>query len=362
MNTLYTSLPTSPLPALAGDDVRARLKDNNFDVLRLLFASMVVLFHIALLSQVPVLYWMEKFISSTFAVQAFFFISGFLVFMSCERSSTLKSYFSKRLWRIVPAYVVVVVSAAVLLAPASSLPLRDYFLDPGWRNYLFYNLLLSNFSAPTLPGVFSGNHETAVNGSLWTIKIEVAFYFAVPVIVWLIRRFGCWLVLSTIFVLSIGWKVGFHLAAEHSGLDLYNRLAKQLPGQLAFFMGGGWAFYRTQHGKRPPTVWMMLLSVVTYAMTDGLLYQLLAPIAVTVIVYWLAMAAPRVWNPGQFGDFSYGLYLYHFPIVQLFISKGYFEQHVFGAIAVLLLLVAIISIASWFLLERKFLQHRRHVL
>lgn len=358
MNTPCHLLQKLKLSGVVGDDVRSRLKNNNFDVLRLLFASMVVLFHIALLSQAPVLRWMILFISSTFAVQAFFFVSGFLVFMSWERSTTLKAYASKRFWRIAPAYVVVVVGAAVLLAPTSSLSIQEYFFAPGWREYLFYNLLLSNFTAPSLPGVFTNNYETAVNGSLWTIKIEVAFYCVVPAIAWLAKRFGYQVVLGTIFVLSIGWKIGFYLAADQSGVDLYARLGKQLPGQLAFFMGGGLAYYRTKDGKHPPTLWIMLVGLLTYALTDGLIYQVVAPIAVTSIVYWMAITAPRIWNPGQYGDFSYGVYLYHFPIVQLLIWKGDFIQNVLGSTVVIIVFVAILSTASWFLLERNFLRTR----
>ena len=296
-------------------DFRRSLKDNNFDLLRLVFASMVVLFHMSILSQAPQLAWMGKYVSATFAVQAFFFVSGFLVMMSCERSSSLKTYFSKRIRRIAPAYIVVVVGAALLLVSISSLTMPVYFTDPGWRSYLFFNLLLSNFTAPSLPGVFSTNPVTAVNASLWTIKIEVAFYFAVPIVLWLIRRFGYKVVLTTVFAISLAWKASFHLAFDYTGIDLYSRLAKQLPGQMAFFMGGALAYFRTRDGLPPPPIWMVALGLLAYLQLDGLLFEIAAPFAVTVIVYWLSIAVPRLVDIAKRGDFSYGIYLYHFPIV-----------------------------------------------
>src|SRR5260370_895587 len=104
----------------------ARLRDNNFDALRLIFASMVVVYHLGRLSQAVGLGWTSR-VSATFAVQAFFVVSGFLVTMSFENSSSIRSYTLKRLRRIAPAYVLVVVLAALSLSLISDLPAHEYF-------------------------------------------------------------------------------------------------------------------------------------------------------------------------------------------------------------------------------------------
>ena len=121
------------------------------------------------------------------AVQVFFLISGYLVFSSYEKSSTLKSYFSKRARRIYPAYLFVILAAAFGLYFVSQETLIDYF-GLGWLKYVASNLTFLNFAAPTLPGVFTENPTPGINGSLWTIKVEVAFYIAVPAIALLMRR------------------------------------------------------------------------------------------------------------------------------------------------------------------------------
>lgn len=336
-----------------------RLRSNNFDLLRMIFAGMVVLFHIGILSEAPALRWLETGISSTYAVQAFFFVSGFLVTMSHERSSTLRSYASKRLRRIAPAYLVVVIGAAMLLATMSRFPVSEYFFSSGWWDYVVYNLLLSNFSAPSLPGVFDNNPESAVNGSLWTIKIEVAFYCLVPLVAWLGCRIGHVRTLVLVFLLSLTWKIGFLVAQEHMGVALYSKLAKQLPGQLSFFAGGALAYHRTKGGLPAPPWWAAVAGVPLYALTDGLVHEMVAPVAVTLSVYWASVGIPPLIQAGRYGDFSYGLYLYHFPFVQTLIALGWFASRPISSAIFMALLALAIAVVSWYAIERPFLHRRK---
>lgn len=332
-----------------------RLRDNNFDALRLFFASMVVVYHIGVLSRAPSLAW-SLHVSAAFAVQAFFVVSGFLVTMSFENSSSIRTYVSKRLRRITPAYVVVIAAAAICLSAMSTLHWDEYFADSALWRYLALNLVLSNFSAPDLPGVFQSNYVSTVNGSLWTIKIEVAFYCVVPFMVYATRRFGPGKVLSTIFVASIIWKVAFSAAAATTGAEIYTRLARQLPGQLCFFAGGAWAYYRTRGGRSISGA-LASIGLIVYALSTGWLFEVLAPLAVTAIVYWAAIAGPRLPALAKHGDFSYGTYLYHFPLVQTFVALGLFRWHPLLGWISSVVAVGLCSFASWRLVERPML-HR----
>lgn len=350
-----TSYFRPPMPDLAAASMR--LRRNNFDALRLIFATMVVVYHIGILSQAASLRWLHEYVSSTFAVQAFFVVSGFLVTMSFENSSSLKSYAAKRIRRITPAYVVVVLGAAGLLSMLSTLPAAEYFSHHDFWRYLGFNLLLSNFSAPDLPGVFQHNAERAVNGSLWTIKIEVAFYCFVPIMVWATRRFGATRVLAILFFASLVWKVGLTTIADATGTPVFAKIAKQLPGQLSFFVGGAWAYNRTRDGHMPRASWACI-GVLAYAATFGVLNDLLAPAAVTAVVYWSAIAGPGLPRVGKYGDFSYGLYLYHFPIVQAFIALGFFAAAPLLSATTVFLVAIVTGIASWFLVEHPSLQRK----
>lgn len=345
--TAHAHLRAPPPPGAAA------LRENNFDALRLIFASMVVVFHVGLLSRAPSLALATQ-VSATFAVQAFFVVSGFLVTMSFENSSSLIIFAKKRLRRILPAYVFVVAAAALALCAMSTLAPADYFGHPEFWRYLGFNLVLSNFSAPGLPEVFQSNVETAVNGSLWTIKIEVAFYCVVPLLVWAVRRYGMARTLATVFVGSVMWKLGFGLAFASSGSEIYAKLAKQLPGQLSFFVGGAWAFYRTRAGAGVPG-WAAALGAVAYFFATGTPLDVVAPLAVTAIVGWAAVGAPSLPRAGKHGDFSYGVYLYHFPLVQVFVALGVFQWSPFAACVMLAALVAVSAVASWFFVEEPML-------
>nr|HVY13425.1 acyltransferase family protein [Alphaproteobacteria bacterium] len=143
---------------------------NNFDFLRLLFALIVVMAHAGRLSGSEDLRALQDFFSFRMAVQGFFVISGYLIFMSYE-NSTLRSYIEKRIRRIYPALFMVVVLTALLGVFLSSLPPEAYFASKGFWHFLLANLSFFNYLGHDLPGVFASQSHpySTVNGSLWTL-------------------------------------------------------------------------------------------------------------------------------------------------------------------------------------------------
>ncbi|MBV8207204.1 MAG: acyltransferase, partial [Acidobacteria bacterium] len=201
-------------------------RGNNFDLARLLLATLVVFFHAAMLSEHPRLLFLHR-LDARGAVEGFFVISGFLIFASYERSRSLRDYFVKRARRILPGYWF-----ATLLCLAIAAGYGRLFRA---GKFLIGNLTFLGFISPGIPGVFESNPENAaMNGALWTIKIEVLFYCAVPVLVFLCRRFRPILVLSACIAASLAWRAAL---ARHSSLSL------QLPGQLSYFSLGALAYY-----------------------------------------------------------------------------------------------------------------------
>ncbi len=157
---------------------------NNFDLLRAIFAIIVFIVHADVLSTNSNLHSLVSLLSSKLAVKSFFVVSGFLIFMSYQNSQNITSYFSKRIRRIYPAYLFVIIASVLLGAIFTMFSANEYWSITSLK-YFLANLTFLNFLQPTLPGLFINNINPAVNGALWTLKIEVMFYIAVPLIVFL---------------------------------------------------------------------------------------------------------------------------------------------------------------------------------
>lgn len=335
-------------------------KANNFDFLRFLFAFIVFLVHAYVLSGANQFSIFANFLSSEVAVKSFFVVSGFLIFRSFENSSSIKSYFLKRLCRIYPAYIFIVLLCAFLGCFFSVQSYGEYFSLPVLK-YVAANLLFLNFLQPNLPGLFENNTIHAVNGALWTLKIEMLFYLFVPFAAIAFRQFGRFKMLTFFYITSILYTVIMVALANQSGLNLYLELQRQLPSQIAFFIAGAAGYYYFQYlviyGK-----WLALLALVTFALKAWLPWVAIEPIALAIIVVYLACVAPSAGNFGKYGDFSYGIYIIHFPILQLLISMGLFIDSPWLMLVIACLLIVMIAFLFWHLIEKPFLRKSSHYL
>jgi peptidoglycan/LPS O-acetylase OafA/YrhL len=333
-----------------------RLHSNNFDLLRLLFATAVCLAHCYVLSGYTELRFIALIFSSTVAVKSFFVVSGFLIFMSYERSSSLSSYFEKRVRRIYPAYLTVVTMFATVLVFASSKPASAYF-SAAWLKYVAANLVFLNFLQGTLPGVFEHNIVQAVNGALWTLKIEVMFYLTVPLIVTLIRRFSVRPVLVIIYILSVLY-VQILQSLEGPHQAIYAELSRQLPGQLCYFVAGAFFYYHLTLLERHSIV-LVMASVAALACNFWTPLPWLEPFALATIVSFFGLFN-YFGNFSRYGDFSYGLYIVHFPVIQLLVRSGRFVEEPWLLVAAALICSLILAATLWHLVERRWLARGSH--
>jgi len=122
------------------------------------------------------------------AVGGFFVISGFLLTWSLARNPSLKAFALKRFFRIYPLYaVVILLQAAILTAEAGTL---GNGIAGELARYLAANLVFANFLQPTIGGTLAGLRVDAINGSAWTLKVEIACYIALPWVLAMQRRLG----------------------------------------------------------------------------------------------------------------------------------------------------------------------------
>ena len=160
-------------------------KDNAFHFIRLVCCLIVVYEHAVGLSAASI----STLCLAQTAVSVFFILSGFWVTISLLRSESVKEYAVKRIKKILPPYFTVVIGFAILLCMFSTLSPKEYFSNAGFWKYLAANLTTLNFLHTSLPGVFEGLPlNGAVNGALWTIKVEIAFYVFLPILMLVITK------------------------------------------------------------------------------------------------------------------------------------------------------------------------------
>ncbi|MFN3608328.1 MAG: acyltransferase family protein, partial [Hyphomonas sp.] len=230
----------------------------------------------------------------------------------------------------------------------------------GVASYLGANLVFLNFLSPTLPGLFEDNRFSAVNGALWTLKIEVMFYLVLPVILFVLNRMkALWWV--GILALYVGGEVWAYLVPR-LGAEFYGaELARQLPGQMAFF-AMGIALWKASPGIQRRWGAMALCGTALLGATFlHPMLEPLRPLALAGVIGAVAWAPGPKLNVARFGDISYGLYITHFPILQALAAAGLVTSLGFAgffAIATALTLAA--SFALWHLVEKPALRPSSH--
>ena len=335
-------------------------RKNNMDNLRLILAAIVVISHCHDLSLNPSLEIVGRIFDATVAVRGFFVISGFLIFMSYENSKSIIDYAEKRIRRIYPAYFSVIIIWSIFGILLTSLPANRYFSE-GLLNYIIKNLAFLNFLKPNLPGVFEANPVQAVDGALWTIKIEVSFYLVAPLIAWIIGKTRHKMpIIAAIYVASLlfGWY--FASLSEQTGQHIYAEISKQLPGQMSYFISGA-ALYYYHPWAMKNFRYLVPSAAAVYAVAWSVDAEWLypAPLAILVITAAFFKELPSV---GRYGDFSYGLYIWHFPIIQTIVALGIFNWNPFAAVVLAYAIASIAAILSWHLIEKRWLRQSSHYL
>lgn len=335
------------------------------DFVRYILAMSVIIAHFNELCGGDI-YWP---LSSGFAVGGFFTMSGFLVYGSYERHKNFKKYVASRAFRILPPYFLIVLLCAFGLVAVSTLSAKEYFLSSDWVKYLLANLSFLNFLHPTLPGVFEGPEyfEPAVNGSLWTMKVEWCLYLSVPVVAWVIlklRKVNKFVIFWAVIILSLGYKWLFNELGEATGNHMYEILERQVFGQLAYFYVGVIIYYALDSFLRYKYVILAALVVVLSLQNVIPDYQIfLSPIANGVLVMWVSLVGRWGKYFSQHDNVSYDMYLFHYPILQLGVYFGLIGRcGEAWAFVIVTIATIVLSCISWNFVGRKAMNLKKKIL
>jgi peptidoglycan/LPS O-acetylase OafA/YrhL len=310
--------------------------NNNFTILRLALAWLVFVGHFKILAGGHNLSF--PFIYADVAVDGFFVVSGYLITSSFDSDGSLRRFFTRRLFRLYPLYLTVVLLQAVAMACVAQGSLRELLHD--MLVYVLANAVFLNFLYPDVANVVAGLPVPAINPSLWTLKIEVGFYLVLPFLWMLVRRYGNWL-LAAIFVLSIGYSYAMH----RLGLP---ELAKQLPGQMQYFVLG-MALYRYRDDIPAAStltsrlLWGAAILASFVFVSIEIRAPVIYPVAMAVVVFGVAC---RTWPLDVRLDLSYGIYLVHGPILQLSQVVGWYQNSAVGFFSIAVVVIGIALLAE----------------
>jgi peptidoglycan/LPS O-acetylase OafA/YrhL len=326
---------------------------NNFDALRLLAATSVILTHAFLLADGTqdrdplVILTLHQCPTGLVGVFVFFAISGFLVTQSWEQTRSLPRFALKRWLRIYPGLAVCILVLAFALGPAiTTFPVREYFTDSGTRDFVVDNLLLQT-ETKYLPGVTFGplTFNRVIDVPLWTLPLECTLYAMVAALgVARLIRVGVLTVLLGIGVLCIvlqHWvdnviagglisNVLWMLAFFVTGMVVYKLRDRLLDGRLAILAG--------------------------VAVVASVPLQAFIPVFAVCGCYLALYAALHPGLPvipaARFGDLSYGLYIYGWPVQQTiaYLRPGLAWWALF---LIPLAVTAGVAFLSWHLVEKR---------
>lgn len=325
---------------------------NNLDVLRL-FASLTVLFghsYSLLNRDAPVFLGM---LIHSVAVRVFFVMSGLLVFNSFRRDPCVGSFFVKRILRLLPGLIVLLLITVFAIGPfLTALTWYQYFSHPGTWRYLA-NVTLK--IVQHLPGVFNSNPSSSVNISLWTLPIEMLMYACVPLLYHATNRVKH----KKIFLFSLVaalWGLNFYFVPSRPcfTISVANIYLRDLVALSAYFLVGVFFEVNSDFIKLDRRLGLLLLLFLFWGVSLPLGYRdIVLCIIVSYLVFIFAFCCPLLFSSlVKKGDFSYGVYLYGYPVQQIIIHfiPDILPYQLFWLSLPVTFLFAVFS---WFLVEKK---------
>ena len=323
---------------------------NNFNLLRFLFASLVIVSHVPELQDGnranEILTQIFHTISfGEMAVDSFFVLSGFLIVKSWQGRPSVIAFLSSRVLRIYPGFVASSLLCAFVIGPMYGL--TNYFQDFEFVKF-FSGLVKLNLSGT--PSVFPNSPYPLLNGAMWTIPHEFRCYL-------LVLAFGLaggfrkrWLV-PVFFLLCASVHIFNRSGTFQLPLDVYFRCG------MTFSAGATFYLYRYEIPWKKGIAFTALMALI------GLLF--IKPIAEPALcIFWgysilyLAVSETVFIKFNRLPDVSYGVYLYAWPINKI-VLWHYPGMNVYAAMAFVFLLSIVFGVTSWYVVEKPFMKLKK---
>ncbi len=332
-------------------------RDNNFNLIRIVAALAVLITHSFALAigtgEAEPFRDSLGMTMGSIAVDVFFVTSGFLVTASLLTRQSVLEFLWARVLRVFPALLIMLLATVFGLGMLfTSRALPAYLADSQTYVYLLKCATVVTGVVYNLPGVFDGNpFKNAVNGSLWSLPYEIRMY-AILAVVWAafrmtkalsIRAFGP-------AIVTVAVAAGVFVVGRHFSLPDDDQFATLF---FMFFSGAAFYVLKEQITLSHSCFWLCVIALVSSAMVNAHTFFVVYVLTMAYTLFYLAyIPAGFIRTYNQVGDYSYGVYIYAFPVQQSVAAliSGVSVLSLFFISASSTFLFAALS---WHLLERR---------
>lgn len=327
---------------------------NNFGLIRFIAAFQVLIVHGS--NSIGLDFFGLDALKLFPGVPIFFFISGYLIIQSYDRLSdhTLWVFFAHRAFRIFPALIVCTLLSIIALYFSGYLQRENIGLT---------SLIIWFLSQVTIfqfynPEYFRGIGTGVINGALWTITVELQFYIIVPILSFLIVKKSK-LIILLVITISIGFNLFIRLNPSWDDIIAKLIAVSFIPWVFMFIFGVFVARSNSVQSSIMRIPFLVLLSLFIISMFLVLDVERNAENGINPISFVLLsllifkFAHIKIHPIFKFfnkTDMSYGLYLFHMPIINFLLYFGLTEWKSYFAI--LFTTAFFISFCSWRFIEK----------
>ena len=338
-------------------------RQNSFNFLRLIFATFVIIQHTFILTGVDNKYVFSKngnFAIGTIGIWGFFAISGFLLSKTIS-TQAIKPFLFRRFFRIYPAFWVCLFMTSLIASLT-----HDKEIWPSIRNSLEYMMFNSSaYIFRKVPNHLESQEllGSSLNGSLWSLFPEV-FTYLVFAVFWAIfkgtQKQKYILIYFSLFLLSglIWWNSEVDFTLQK------NFIYQLFPLFLAFGTGVLMQLHFANKRKISPKVGVLIFVIFIFTLKFGGLRPF-GVILFSIFVIFLGQSLRKGWMAelGRKNDISFGLYLYHWPVLQVLTlySTNFNHQSIYLKITVLWIITCLLAWGSWSFVEKKMIDFSRRL-
>lgn len=339
------------------------MRENNFDLLRVIAALQVMIMHTTAHILLEHDYTLNTFwtfiieiLSYIEGVPIFFLISGFLITMSYERNSNIKNYIQNRVLRIFPGLYVNIFLGVIIL----------YYFGYLQFNLEFFSWLMAQLTIVQFYNaeMFRGFGVGVINGSLWTISVELSFYILLPLLFLVLKK-------QKVFFIIIGlvsfiiWNYDFNSAKD----VFINKLihVSILPYIFLFIIGI--CFYKffdnvKSYIENKFGVWCIAFiifnSIVYYfSLENNYFINILKWFIFSFFIFSFVFSFKNLSYRILHGnDYTYGIYIYHMLIINILVHLNLVSEIKYFIIVIILSII--LGIFSWHFIEKPMLRLKKH--